>query len=371
MAVDRRLVLAGLGASALIGPGSAGATARTARIYLTASRLPDGRYHLVMLNGDGRRRAQIPLPSRGHAAAVSPVDRTAVVFARRPGAYGLVADTRDGTIVHRISAAGGRHFYGHGVFSKDGARLYATENDFEAGRGVIGIYDARDSYRRLGELPSHGVGPHDISLADDGETLIVANGGIKTHPDAPRVKLNLDSMQPSLAFVRRSDGELVDEQMLPDGLDHLSIRHLARGANGHIAAGCQAQITTGRLDPLVALSPGAGSGLSVLEMPEHTLRRMKGYCGSVAFDVSGRFLAATSPRGGIAVFWDTLTERYLSDVRLADCCGVAPAGDPGSFLLTAGNGHIMHVAVGPDTLPRTSMLRMADANWDNHLTAVL
>lgn len=373
MATNRRHVLAGLGSTALLGAGGAVAEPMAAGdpTYLSAAREKDGQFRLVTLGADARRTTDASLPARGHAAAMSQDRRTAVLFARRPGTFALVADMRDGKPVRQVNAQTGRHFYGHGVFSADGSLVYATENDFDAARGVVGVYDVRNGYARLGELPSHGIGPHDIALSEDGETLIVANGGIETHPDAPRVKLNLDSMRPSLAFIRRSDGSLIDEQVLTDDLHHLSIRHLAQGAEGRIAVGLQAQVRTGSLTPLVVLSHGPGSGLQFLDMPPEVLKRMNGYCGSVAFDISGRFLAATSPRGGIAVFWDTQTGAFLADVTLADCCGVAPTREPGTFLLTAGTGDIMRVDVRAGNPVQASVLHTADANWDNHLISVL
>ena len=42
---------------------------------------------------------------------------------------------------------------------------------------------------RIGELASFGVGPHEVVLMPDGATLVVANGGIRTHPDRDRAKL--------------------------------------------------------------------------------------------------------------------------------------------------------------------------------------
>ncbi|MGD1935248.1 MAG: DUF1513 domain-containing protein, partial [Candidatus Phaeomarinobacter sp.] len=214
MAIDRRHCLAGLGSAALLGAGGApaGLTLGTDPFFLSAARGTDGRFRLVTLDANGRRAEAAALPARGHSAAISPDRRTAVVFARRPGTFALVTDMPGGDPIRQINAPSGRHFYGHGVFSADGTLLYATENDFEAARGVIGVYDVQDGYTRLGELPSHGVGPHDIGLSADGKMLIVANGGIETHPDAPRVKLNLDSMRPSLAFIRRSDGSLIEKQ---------------------------------------------------------------------------------------------------------------------------------------------------------------
>ena len=59
-----------------------------------------------------------------------------------------------------------RHFFGHGAFSADGRLLYATENDYERARGMIGVRDATDGYRQIGEFPAHGMEPHDIALLD-------------------------------------------------------------------------------------------------------------------------------------------------------------------------------------------------------------
>ena len=81
-----------------------------------------------------------------------------------------------------ISAATGRHFYGHGCLSADKSVLFTTENDYDAVKGVIGIRDAKD-FQSVGEYSSYGIGPHDIHLMPDGKTLVVANGGIQTHPD--------------------------------------------------------------------------------------------------------------------------------------------------------------------------------------------
>ena len=71
-------------------------------------------------------------------------------------------------------------------FSADGSLLYATENAFDSGEGRIGLYAADDGFRRRGEFASHGIGPHQLCLAPDGQTLLVANGGIRTHPDYRR-----------------------------------------------------------------------------------------------------------------------------------------------------------------------------------------
>src|SRR5690606_5565070 len=80
------------------------------------------------------------------------VKREVVAFARRPGRFALVFDPLSGEPARQIAAAEGRHFYGHGAFSRDGRWLFACENDYENARGCIGVYDATAGYRREAEL---------------------------------------------------------------------------------------------------------------------------------------------------------------------------------------------------------------------------
>ena len=82
---------------------------------------------------------------------------------------------------------------------------------------MIGIRDAEDGYRQIGEFASQGIGPHELVLMPDGGTLAVANGGIRTHPDNDRAMLNLDTMQPSLAYLDLASGRLRDAFGLAPG----------------------------------------------------------------------------------------------------------------------------------------------------------
>ena len=42
---------------------------------------------------------------------------------------------------------------------------------------MIGVRDALDGYRQIGELPSFGIGPHEATLMPDGKTLAIAKAG--------------------------------------------------------------------------------------------------------------------------------------------------------------------------------------------------
>lgn len=198
-----RLLAGGLLTVGALGlPRSPGAAPRR-RLYLGARADAEGGYRVSGFRASGAGAFDLGLPDRGHSFAVRQDRRTAVVFARRPGRFALALDLARGAASAEFVAPRDRHFYGHGAFGPDGRFLYASENDFAGERGVIGVYDAAKGYRRVGELSSHGIGPHEVALLSDGVTLAVANGGILTRPDLPRVKLNVATMAPSLCYVHR------------------------------------------------------------------------------------------------------------------------------------------------------------------------
>jgi uncharacterized protein len=277
-----------------------------------------------------------------------------------------VFEPRGGLVLRRFDTPPDRHFFGHGVFDPTGRFLFATENDVTGGQGVLGVYDAADKYRRLGELPAHGIGPHDVALLPDGRTLAVANGGILTRPETGRAKLNLDSMRPSLNYVEAESGRLLEERGLPHDLRQLSIRHLVQGAGGVVAAGMQWEGDPARLVPLVALDHGAG--LVPLQAPPEALGAMAGYVGSVAFDRAGELVAASCPRGNRVAFWRAEDGRFLRTVEIADGCAVGPAGEPERFVVASGLGLVLEVDAR--TGAATPWGERAPVAYDNHLTVL-
>ena len=376
MAIDRRSALR-LSAGGLAWPFLRPLHAAPAgRVFLSA-RSGAGVWRVSGFSTAGLRVFDLPLPARGHSFAVHPDARAAVHFARRPGRFAYEIDLVGGVVEAAFVPPDGRHFFGHGVFADDGHLLYATENDFEGERGIIGIYDVNSGYRRVGEFASHGIGPHDIRLLSDGDTLVVANGGILTRPDLPRIKLNLPTMAPSLCYIDRHDGRLLQKVRLGRALHQLSIRHLAAGQDDTVAIAMQYEGPSGDLVPLAALHRGKRArparrdgGLRLLEAPSRVWRAMRQYCGSVCFDSSGRVIAVSAPRGHLITFWDARTGGYLSSARIADGSGVAPARRPGAFLASSGYGGVRLVD-GRSGAARPLGTVFAEAGrWDNHLVAV-
>lgn len=357
MKADRRQFIAGLLATGLV-PAPTWADAGSPS-YLSAAALADGSFVLCGIDDDLNITFQLPLPARGHAAAAHPTRPEAVAFARRPGTFAVVIDCMGGVQKAMLEAPIGRHFYGHGTFSQDGSLLYTTENDYEAGHGVIGIWDATTGYARVGEWESGGIGPHDIKRLPGSDTLVVANGGIDTHPNSGRTKLNIATMQPNLSYI--SEGAVVDRMELPASMHKNSIRHLAVASDRRVAFGMQWQ-GDGLAEALVGIH-SFGKQVRLMQTSPDQIKDTQGYIGSIAFAESGKMVVTTSPRGGLFHLYDAQFAHMAGSHSLIDVCGVAAT--QGECLLTTGTGRIVSLKGGA-----IASSAATTAHWDNHLISI-
>jgi len=354
---QRRRFLAGLLAAGVI-PAPTWADAGKPA-YISAAATSDGAFILCGLSDEMDTLFRIPLPARGHAAAAHPVRPEAVAFARRPGTFAIVIDCVSGAEKARLTAPQGRHFYGHGAFSERGDWLFTTENDYEAGRGCVGVWDVKAGYKRIAEFDSGGIGPHDIKRLPDSETLVIANGGIDTHPDTGRTKLNIATMQSNLAYIQ--DGRVVETAVLPSAHQKNSMRHLAVNGAGDVAIGMQWQ-GDGSAPALVARHT-RGADIRQATLSDAMLRSLNGYIGSIAFAQDGTAIATTSPRGNILDIYDASKMSLSSRVPLTDVCGVAPSKR--GFAFTSGTGALgFHDGNNQNPRAKTSQ------HWDNHLIVI-
>ncbi|WP_350333232.1 DUF1513 domain-containing protein [Coralliovum pocilloporae] len=368
MEIDRRafLALAGMGACIAAMPRLADAMDGGDPLFLSSAELPEGTHAIQVLTERGDILASFPVSDRGHGAAVHHGTGRVVAFARRPGTFALAFDRQRLATPGTLTAQSGRHFYGHGTFSPDGRLLYATENDFERGEGRIGLYDATDGYRRLGEFPSGGVGPHDMALMPDGRTLVIANGGIETHPDFDREKLNLPTMKPLITLLDRKTGELLEQHEAPASLHQVSLRHMAIATNGDIWVAGQFEGPAWETPPLLA-RVRQGEGLKLFSAPQRAQISLNNYMASIALSGDETTLAITAPRGNRLTFWNAETGAYLDGVDLTDCGGVA-ANRSGGFLISSGEGDLVHAS---RQHPGSSWSRTSvPVRWDNHLTGL-
>jgi uncharacterized protein len=364
--VDRRLLLAGAGVALAAGlmPRQAAVLATSEALVLAPAMRADGSFAVMVFSERGALIREIALPARAHDLAVHPESGRAVVFARRPGTFAVAFDIFARGAPQVFIARPDRHFFGHGAYSAAGKLLFATENDFAAGEGVIGVYDATDAYKRIGEFPTHGVGTHEAILLPDGRTLAIANGGIATHPDYGREMLNIPTMDPSLVFVDL-DGHLLAQCRLQRDIHQLSIRHMAIGSDGKIWFGTQWEGDPLETPSLVGRA-SLEDGLELVATPSQELNDMRRYVGAMAASRDGTLISASAPRGGYLVHFSAESGRYVGRTTISDSSGIAGYGEK-SILASNGEGLIAETEA--DGVSR-DMVRESGIAFDNHLKTV-
>ena len=349
---------------------------------------------------------QTTMPERVHDIVVQPVlsdqgstvnnhlnhhqSRDVVVLGRRPSESFWVLDSATGQVKFALKAADNRHFYGHACYSLDGSKLYVTENETLSLVGKIGIYDVHSEYEKVVEFDSHGIGPHELIMHPDGDTLVIANGGIKTE-QASREELNLDTMRPSLVYLNRHDGSLL-EQIVPEH-NQMSVRHLAIHNDGTVMIGIQFQGERHINVPLVLTHKRGDTSFQPLSMPNNQWQRFHQYIASVAIDSELNLLCVTTPIGGCAAVFDLSTYQLIDAISLLDCAGAAVCSskidndinnhsesEKSGFIVSDGQGQLTRLCINHSKTVASNMAakkyivtkdsKRHTMSFDNHMQAL-
>ncbi len=366
-ALSRRSLLAALASLPAVGAFPAVAAARP--VVVTTAKLAAGGFGIVGIDADGAASFVEPLPDRGHGVVPRPGGDDVAVVARRPGRFGYVVAADTGRVRAELDLPDTRHYYGHAAYSADGRLLYTTENAFDEDRGVLGVWDATDNYARVAEIDAAGIGPHEVRRAADDGSLWIANGGILTRPDSGRIKLNLPTMEPTLARVAPGGTAAERVLVLPQELHKLSMRHVATYRNA-VAVAMQYEGPESDIVPLIALTTTDGAAPRLLDLPDILAMRSRQYTGDVAFDPSGSVVGAGLPRGGFFAFWAVEDGRFLGSVEAPDGCAIATGRGSGGFVISTGTGGRIGRVIAQPTGVDVAWTGIPEvAAFDNHLMA--
>ncbi len=370
--ISRRKFLAGLAGVGAIGavttlPFTKLFNGKTQWLVSAASD-KKGNFFVAAFDLSGQLISKVTLPARGHEViAIKSKPGHALVFARRPGDYVLEVDFTRGVVVQEFKGAPENRFYGHGILVDNDNILVTAENDYQAGRGLIVLRDSK-TQQVLEQYDSGGVGPHQIALmpssqGKQGNKIVIANGGIQTHPEQARKKLNLATMKPNLAYMELDSGQVVDKFELDN--HHLSIRHLDVSDKGKVIAGLQYQgASTDEVS--LAISHHGEEQLQFLKANTKTWRSMKQYTASVCINSKQNVIAITCPKAGLLTYWQLDSNEFITSYKLKDTAGGAFAGD--KFFASTGRGRV--VSQSKLMTPYQVSADFDDIRWDNHMTSI-
>jgi uncharacterized protein len=275
----RRLLLSAAGLGLATMPC---AWAQSASDIVLAWDDPTGAHWVGVLRIDGDAATvihRIAVPTRAHGL-LSLADGAVIAIARRPGDWMLRWNPGSDTAPRWYWADDERRFNGHALASPDGNALFCTEADSDSGAGWLVRRDAR-TLAATDAWPTGGIDPHDIE-ALDGSRVLVANGGVATRPETGRTKVDPASMDSSLVCMDTANGRTLRSWRLADR--RLSLRHLARRADGAVGVAMQAEHD----DPA---ERAAAPMLALLDAGLRSLQPMairgSGYAGDIAATASG------------------------------------------------------------------------------------
>jgi hypothetical protein len=206
-----------------------------------------------------------------------------------------------------------------------------------------------------------------VILSPDAQRLVVANGGIMTHPRSYRRKLNIPTMDPSLCILDASSGERLEQWRLTDHL--LSIRHLAPTVDGAIAVGLQYEGAPENA-PSVAAIYRPGSGLNLLDVPASARPQLHGYVASIAVSEAADVIAAACPYGKGLACWSLSSGDYIDFVAAAETYGVSRLAD-GSIIASQRDGTVYDVSDARSHTRFVTLDRERPIRWDDHWTSVV
>lgn len=281
------------------------------------------RFVLAVIDLDRPRPVAEPIPTSflPHGFAFHPSDRTRVATFEKHGPGACEVDLPGRAVRRTIPTHPARSFYGHGAYSPDGAILYATETLRATREGVLVARDA-ESLAELGEVPTHGLAPHDCTLRPDG-VMVVTNGGGAL--DDPR-----DLARPCVTWIELATGRLLERLTLAS--PSYNAGHLALDDGGALALvsaprdGLDAATHRGAL---TLRAPGATA--RTVTPPREVADAMLGETLSVLLDARRDLVVATNPTGGLVSFWH-LDGRCRGALRARAPRGVAASLD-GEWLL--------------------------------------
>lgn len=300
-------------------------------------------------------------------------DDYAVFIARRPGAVIKIMCLDTQSIIMTLRPGKNRHFFGHAIFSSDNRKLYATESIYAAdnlsAKGIIGVYDVQQAFRKIKEIDLDSFGPHQLTLVSGRQIIAVAIGGIHTHPRQKRKKLNKDSFESSLIYIDENNFSIINK--IPCEIPQLSLRHLCvdnRGKHSSIIISGQYEGYDTAPPLLYEHDVFQGKKLMPFESELPIWSMHEGYIGSVAIDHIGQKILASSSRGDLISVWDLTSRQLLKTIYLKDVSGVSFSKHFTQFVISNGLGEMYRL--DPKKYELSLLQRKAHLQWDNHLMTV-
>lgn len=267
----------------------------------------------------------IPMDFFGHGITPDPNHPERLAVFEKRGKGGCEIDLKSGSVTRNIATKANREFYGHGTYSPDGKLLYCTETVLEGNHaGIVAVRDA-ETHEELGEFPTFGSSPHDCRLIEEGDVMVITNGGG-----------SLKGVAPSVTYVDVRAEKLLEK--LEFDTATINAGHLDITTKGGLA------VVSAQREGLPDRHPGgislrlANDKLNTLKKPRKIVDRLVGETLSVCIHESTNVVGATTPAGNLLTFWDLESGELIRSYDLQNPRGIEITQDGEHFIVSFGFG---------------------------------
>ncbi len=238
-----------------------------------------------------------------------------------PGACEYDIESRE--VIRPIEALEHHLFYGHGAYSTDGSVLFATESRIGTKDGTISVRDA-DTLNILGQFPSYGKSPHECKLVDQGQTMLVTNGG-GAHGEE----------MPSVSYIDVASEKLLEQVSLSN--EDINAGHVALNSSGQLIVVSAPRSGLSQRQP-GGVSIGREHGkLSPAKAAADFTQQLYGEALSVSIHDGLGLAAVTHPDGNIVTIWSLQSQRLVKSIQLPGPRGVELTIDQSAFIISFGS----------------------------------
>jgi hypothetical protein len=278
-------------------------------------------YVLSIFNLKTRSYSLINLDFLPHGISPHPTLPHHILICEKIGPGAAIVDIENTSIITKVEADDKKLFYGHCAFSSEGDIFYTTETYKDSLKGAIVI---RDSQTReiLGEFPSYGSSPHECYLIDNGNTMVVTNGGEDIKGD-----------KPNISYIDINSQRLIRQEFLTNR--HINAGHLMLANNDSliVVSAPRAGLSPDKLGG-VSIQP-AGKGMKSVSSPKKVVSSMKGEALSVAIHEDKALV--THPNGNMLTIWSLDDRRLIKKIDLPKPRGVTLTRLKDNFVVSFGD----------------------------------
>lgn len=300
-----------------------------------------GRYHdetgaeirfltIIDLDADEPKPKRIQLDFHAHGVSPHPIHPTKAALFEKQGAGACWVDLTTGRVLQPITTPAERYFYGHGAWTHDGEHVFATESVLATKAGKMIVRDRNFEIRDI--FPTYGASPHDCVLIDNGNTLVITNGGSA---------FSATDELPSVTFVDVKSQKLIEK--LEFDTPRINAGHLAVSETGDLVVVSAPRMGLAEAEPGGVSMRSGKNPLKTMSEPLALTSRLFGEALSVCIHEPIGIVGITHPKGlrhsadaGCVTFWDIKRQRHVKTLELPHPMGIGLTLDEVHFLISYG-----------------------------------